>query len=66
MSAGLLAAGLVWTWSWVVWWALTRLVIGFGHPPALLEEPLGPGRKAIAWLSLALFVLTFVPVPVSF
>jgi len=41
-------------------------VIGVGHPPALAEEPLGPGRKAIAWLSLALFLLTFVPVPVSF
>lgn len=66
VSAGLLAAGFFWTWSWVVWWALTRFAIGFGHPPALAEEPLGPGRKAIAWLSLALFVLTFVPVPVSF
>ncbi len=66
VSAGLLAAGMFWTWSWLLWWALTRFVIGFGHPPALAEEPLGPGRKAIAWLSLALFVLTFVPVPVSF
>ena len=66
VSAGLFAAGIFWTWSWLVWWALTRLVIGVGHPPALAEEPLGPGRKAIAWLSLALFLLTFVPVPVSF
>jgi membrane-associated protease RseP (regulator of RpoE activity) len=66
VSAGLLAAGFFWTWSWLVWWALTRFVIGVGHPPALAEEPLGPGRKAIAWLSLALFLLTFVPVPVSF
>jgi membrane-associated protease RseP (regulator of RpoE activity) len=66
VSAGLLAAGIFWTWSWLVWWALTRFVIGLGHPPALAEEPLGPGRKAIAWLSLVLFALTFVPVPVSF
>ncbi|HET8540498.1 MAG TPA: site-2 protease family protein [Anaeromyxobacter sp.] len=66
VSAGLLAAGIFWTWSWLVWWALSRFVIGLGHPPALAEEPLGPGRRAIAWLSLALFVLTFVPVPVSF
>ncbi len=66
VSAGLLAAGIFWTWSWLLWWALSRFVIGLGHPPALVEEPLGPGRKAVAWLSLALFVATFVPVPVSF
>jgi membrane-associated protease RseP (regulator of RpoE activity) len=66
VSAGLLAAGIFFTWSWLLWWALTRFAIGVGHPPALVEEPLGPGRKAIAWLSLALFFLTFVPVPVSF
>ena len=66
VSAGLLAAGVFFTWSWLLWWALTRFAIGLGHPPALEEEPLGPGRRAIAWLSLALFVLTFVPVPVSF
>jgi membrane-associated protease RseP (regulator of RpoE activity) len=66
VSAALLAAGIFWTWSWLVWWALTRFLIGLGHPPALTEESLGPGRKAIAWLSLALFVVTFVPVPVSF
>ena len=66
VSAGLLAAGIFWTWSWLLWWALSRFVIGLGHPPALEEEPIGPGRKAIAWLSLALFLATFVPVPVSF
>ena len=66
VSAALLGAGLFWTWSWLLWWALSRFVIGLGHPPALDEEPLGPGRRAIAWLSLALFVATFVPVPVSF
>jgi hypothetical protein len=31
-----------------------------------VEEPLDPRRRAIALLSLALFVLTFVPVPVAF
>lgn len=32
----------------------------------LVEEPLDAGRKAVAWLCFALFVATFVPVPVSF
>jgi membrane-associated protease RseP (regulator of RpoE activity) len=66
VAAGLFAAGVFWSWNWLLWWFLTRFVIGLGHPPSLVEEPLDGGRKAIAWLSLALFVATFVPVPVSF
>lgn len=66
VSWGLLAAGLFLSWNWVVWWALTRFVIGLRHPPSIVEEPLDPARAALAVLSLALFALTFVPVPVSF
>ncbi len=66
VSAGLLAAGVFLSWNWVVWWLLTRFVIGLRHPPALREEPLDPARRALAILSLVLFALTFVPVPVSF
>jgi hypothetical protein len=66
VSGGLLAAGLFLSWNWLVWWLLTRLVVGLGHPPALLEEPLDPRRRAIALASLVLFALTFVPVPVAF
>lgn len=63
VSLGLLALGVLVSWNWLVWWLLTRLV-GLGHPPALVEEPLGPGRKAVAVLSLVLFAATFVPMPV--
>ena len=66
VGAALLVAGVFWSWNWLVWWFLTRFVIGLRHPPALVEEPLDGGRVAVAWLSLALFVATFVPVPVSF
>jgi membrane-associated protease RseP (regulator of RpoE activity) len=66
VSHALLAAGLFLSWSWLVWWALSRFVVGLGHPPALREEPLDPARRLVAWLSLVIFVLTFVPVPVSF
>ena len=66
VSAGLLAAGIFLSWNWIVWWALTRFVIGLRHPPSLSEEPLDPLRAGVALLSLALFALTFVPVPVSF
>jgi membrane-associated protease RseP (regulator of RpoE activity) len=66
VALGLLLAGVFLSWNWLVWWFLTRFVVGLRHPPALVEEPLDPGRRAVAWLALALFVATFVPVPVSF
>ncbi len=65
VSLGLLAAGVFLSWNWLVWWFLTRFVVGLGHPPALVEEPLDPARRALGWISIALFALTFVPVPVS-
>jgi membrane-associated protease RseP (regulator of RpoE activity) len=66
VSAALLAAGLFLSWNWILWWALTRFLVGLRHPPALSEERLDPPRAAVAVLSLLLFVATFVPVPVSF
>ncbi len=65
VAGGLLAAGLFVSWNWLVWWVLVRFIVGPRHPPPLEEEPLGAWRSAVAILSLALFVLTFVPVPVS-
>jgi membrane-associated protease RseP (regulator of RpoE activity) len=66
VSAALLGAGVLLSWSWIVWWALTRFVLGLRHPPSPSEEPLDPARAAVAVLCLLLFALTFVPVPVSF
>jgi membrane-associated protease RseP (regulator of RpoE activity) len=62
----LLGAGLAVSFTWLVWWVIVRFVVGRGHPPALVEEPLGPGRRALGWGALLLFALTFVPVPLSF
>lgn len=57
-------AALTWVWpGWAVWSAIV-LVIGLRHPRVGDEAtPLGPGRRILAWLTLALFVLTFVPIP---
>ncbi len=66
VSAGLLLAGLFLSWNWLAWWLVTRLAVGLRHPPAAREEPLDLARSAVAVLSFVLFVLTFVPVPVSF
>jgi membrane-associated protease RseP (regulator of RpoE activity) len=65
VAALLLGAGVLFSWNWLIWWFLTRFVVGLRHPPALVEEPLDGRRRAIAWLSLAVFIATFVPVPVS-
>ena len=65
VSWGLLLAGLFLCWSWLLWWAVTRFLVGFSHPPALEETPLDPGRRALAVLALLLFAATFIPVPVS-
>ncbi len=65
VSWGLFLAGLFLSWSWLVWWLVTRMVVGMRHPPALEEKPLSPGGVALALASMALFVLTFIPVPIS-
>lgn len=66
VSAGLLLCGFFVSWNWLVWWLLTRIVVGLRHPPAVMEEPLSPGRRIVAVLSLLLFAVTFIPVPISF
>ncbi len=65
VSWGLLACGIFLSWNWLVWWILTRAIVGLRHPPAIVEEPLDPGRRIVAALSIALFAATFIPVPIA-
>jgi membrane-associated protease RseP (regulator of RpoE activity) len=62
---GLLAGlGLVWP-GWVLW-SVIVLAVGLKHPPIADETtPLGPRRRLLAWLALALLALTFVPAPLE-
>ena len=49
--------------GWLVW-AMLMLILGIGHPPVLYwESPLDPGRTVIGLLSLAIFIVTFIPSP---
>jgi membrane-associated protease RseP (regulator of RpoE activity) len=64
VSWALLAAGIFVSLNWLVWWLLTRLVIGLRHPPAIVDEPITGGRRAVAVASMLLFLLTFVAVPI--
>lgn len=62
----LFGLGIFASWSWLVWWAVTRFAVGVRHPPASdMATPLTPKRRAVAVLSLAILVLTFVPVPIA-
>lgn len=64
-------AGLIWLgqdfWPWWIWAALT-LALGGGrlaHPRVLEDRrPLPRSRVPIGWASVALFVVTFAPVPI--
>ena len=55
---------LVWE-GWLVWGALL-IILGFRHPPIIYSEiPLDDGRKRIGWFAVVIFVLTFIPVPIT-
>jgi membrane-associated protease RseP (regulator of RpoE activity) len=51
--------------GWLLWGALA-IFLGLGHPStADRDTPLDPVRRFAAWLTVALFIVTFSPVPVS-
>ncbi len=54
--------------GWVGWlfWAILLLVLGTSHPPTISSDAeIGAGRKALAFLSLVIFICCFTPVPIS-
>ncbi len=62
----LVPLGLLW-WGWWVWGVLIAVLHRgrLGHPTVPQEKPgIGPTRTALAWLMVAVFLLTFVPVPI--
>jgi len=50
-------------WRWWFFWVVL-LYFGRKHPTIIDDEPLGPGRKKLAWLMLLIFVLCFTPAPI--
>ena len=62
----LIGLGL-WGWpGWLLWAGLTGLV-GITHPPVIdPATELGRGRVWVGWLAIAIFVLSFSPVPFYF
>jgi membrane-associated protease RseP (regulator of RpoE activity) len=50
--------------GWILWAVLVTL-IGVDHPPTIDDTPLDPRRRLAAWLTVGLFAVTFMPVPVQ-
>jgi membrane-associated protease RseP (regulator of RpoE activity) len=62
---GLLALG-IFGWEGWLFWCLLLWIMGFQHPrPMEWWVPLDRKRKIIGWLTVAVFFLTFIPVPFS-
>ena len=55
------------TLGWYGWllWAVMIAVIGVDHPPTIDDCPLDPRRTVAAWLTIGLFVATFMAVPIQ-
>jgi membrane-associated protease RseP (regulator of RpoE activity) len=61
-----LALGYSFWWGWMLW-AVLSLALGLGHPSTIdRDTPLNPRRAFAAWATVALFIVTFSPVPLSF
>lgn len=55
---------LRWSWpGWIIWAFILRRFLGTSHPHAGSDRPLSKRRRMAGWLCIAIFVLTFTPVP---
>ncbi|MGH7779900.1 MAG: site-2 protease family protein [Candidatus Binataceae bacterium] len=60
-----LALGRSFWWGWLLW-AVLAVALGLGHPSTVdRNAPLSPDRTVAAWLTVALFIVTFMPNPIS-
>ena len=59
----LVGFGLMWE-GWWMWAVMIFFVIRFKHPPTLNDyEPLDRRSRWIGWTAIAIFILTFSPIP---
>ena len=63
---GILVLFGIFSWQGLLFWALLVTLLGIKHPPLMDGGvTLDRKRKIIGWLSLAVFVLTFIPLPIA-
>jgi membrane-associated protease RseP (regulator of RpoE activity) len=60
----------VWNWlwygwtGWLVWSVVLYFVVKMKHPPVFDSEPLDRRRKITGYISIAIFTLCFMPMPI--
>ena len=63
LVATMVFLGLLLWEGWTIW-AVLLIILGRRHPPVLhWEVPLDTKRRFIGWVSLTIFIFTFIPVP---
>lgn len=66
MSVVLLVFVVFFSATWILWFLLTRKLVGYNHPEVSVpEEPLSRGRKVVCAVCFVLFALTLMPVVIS-
>ena len=50
---------------YLLWTLVLLFLMKVGHPPVLEEEPLGPARLALAVIAALVFLLCFMPFPIT-
>jgi len=55
---------LQWSWpGWMIWALILSRLLGTRHPSLTHNVRLSRGRRIAGWVCIAIFVLTFTPVP---
>jgi len=60
----LIILSFIWP-GWGLWVVITLLILMIAHPPIREAAPLSFKEKAAGWFCMAVFILTFIPVPVQ-
>ena len=65
--AALAVVSIVWYGSpvWLLWTLVLLFLLRAGHPPVIEEEPLGTTRIALAVVAAIVFLLCFMPFPIT-
>lgn len=63
--AGLCVLSVIWP-GWALWIFMALFFLMIGHPPVEDGGGLSPAEKMFGWCCVAIFFLTFIPVPVDF